>query len=380
MQGKKLSIVTIALAAGILLFLTGADLINKDRRFSETENRILASRPDFTWKTLFAGEFTRDYEEYVTDQFVFRNGWISVKTQGDIVLGKKDIGGVYLARDGSLIEQHTAGSVDAVKAEKKLRLLEQLVRDYEDRENIGSIRVLLAPTADNVLTGKLPEYADYYEQSGFLEEAVERIGTEAFLQLLPVMRSHADEYIYYKTDHHWTTLGAYYGYTAWAESMGLKPVAFDENTAAAVTKEFLGTLHSKVNIPVAADTILAYRTPFDREYKVYYDLSMQYKTSLYEEKYLAVKNKYGYFLDDNHGIIHLETGINNGKTLFVIKDSFANCFIPFAAEHYETVCIIDLRYYNMDLYEVIDSYVQAGETDLLVLYDVIHFINEFQYY
>lgn len=374
------SIVRVTLAAGMLLLLVTTDLLTKDRKFSAVENRILASKPKFTIKALLAGDYTADYETYVTDQFVGRDRWISIKTGADIALGKTDAGGVYLAKDGSLIERHPAADVTAEQMQKRLELLRRLTEHYKDDEKIGQIKVMPVPTADNVLTAKLPAYADYFQQETFLKQVRETVGEECYIDVLSVLREHADEYIYYRTDHHWTTLGAYYAYEKWAEEMGVTPVSFAGAARETAAEDFLGTLHSKVNLPVKADEIEAYRSAADGQYQVYYDLAAKAKNSLYEPKHLNTKNKYGYFLDDNHGLIEIQTGIQNGKTLFVIKDSYANCFIPFAAEHYETVCIVDLRYCKIGLYELIDQWAAEGNTDLLVLYNVIHFIEEFQYF
>lgn len=380
MNRKTASRITILLAACILLGLTAADMLTPDRRFSQTENRILASRPEFGLTELFAGDFTADYETYVTDQFVGRDGWIGLKTRVDIALGKKDVGGVYLAKDGSLIERHPASETDGEQARQKLKRLRELTEHCLETAGIGQVKVMLVPTADNILTDRLPDYADYFQQQPFLRQAQEAVGGECYVDVFSVMQAHADEYIYYRTDHHWTTQGAYYAYEAWAKDMGLEAVAFSGEARMQVTDEFLGTLHSKVNLPVEPDVIEAYRP--EGEVRVYYDLSEEAKESLYEEKYLETKNKYGYFLDDNHGFVRIETGVGNGRTLFVIKDSYANCFVPFAVRHYETVCIVDLRYCNISLYGLIDRQLQEGngDMDVLILYNVIHFLDDFRFF
>ncbi|MBD5459692.1 MAG: hypothetical protein HDR26_01930 [Lachnospiraceae bacterium] len=380
MSRKTASWITILLAAGILLGLTAADMAAADRRFSQTENRVLASRPEFGLKELFAGEFTADYETYVTDQFVGRDQWIGLKTRTDMWLGKKDVGGVYLAKDGGLIERHSASDIGEDRIEQTLKQLQSLTEHCLDTAGIGQVKVMLVPTADNIQTDKLPDYADYFDQQPFLQRVSAAVGMQCYVDVFSVMRRHADEYIYYRTDHHWTTQGAYYAYEAWAADMGLEAAAFSEESRVQVTEEFLGTLHSRVNIPVKPDIIEAYQP--GGQVQVYYDLSDKARDSLYEEKYLETKNKYGYFLDDNHGFVQIETGVKNGRTLFVIKDSYANCFIPFAAQHYETVCIVDLRYCNISLYGLIDQQLQEenGDMDVLILYNVIHFLEDFRFF
>lgn len=388
MRKKICAAITLLILGGTILFLAVADILTPDKKFSSYENRMLAAKPKFSFEALFKGSYTGDYETYVTDQFVGRNRWIAIKTGTDVALGKKEINGVYLAKDGSLIEKHAEEDISAETEEAKLALLEKLAKEYE-----GRVQVMLVPTADNILTEKLPAHAEYYDQLAFIDKVTERLSDDIVINVADALKAHKDEYIYYKTDHHWTTLGAYYGYLAWAEKMGVTPVSYDVEQ---VAEEFLGTLHSKTNLPVASDTIKAYRPT--GAVRVSYDFGQRETDSLYEAKHLDTKNKYGYFLDDNHPFIEIQTGTTNpkaqGKKLFVIKDSYANCFVPFLTEHYETIYVLDLRFYNAPLFDLIDLYEtpildgaagegteadESADMDILVLYNVIHFMEEFRY-
>ena len=173
-----------------------------------------------------------------------------------MALGKKEINGVYLAKDGTLIEKHTE-KFSAQNIEKTLEGLQKLERLLQGKSR--SFQVLLAPTADNVYTANLPAYAE--------------------------------EYIYYGTDHHWTTLGAYYAYQTWAMENKVTSVSYNADK---VSESFHGMLHSKTNLPgLPFDTIEAYAYQGTR--KVYYDMSKTPAYSLYAEKYLSGKNQYGYF-------------------------------------------------------------------------------------
>lgn len=373
--------ITLLLLGGILLGFTIADFCTPDRLFSSYENRILASKPAFSFKTLFDGSFTTKYETYVTDQFVGRDNWITVKTLTDVALGKKEVNGVYLAEDGSLIEKHAPEGVKPETEEKRLALLKKLAE--RQAEKPGSFQVMLVPTADNILTEKLPAFAAYYDQKKFLEKVSETIGDESVINLFETLNSHKDEYIYYNTDHHWTTLGAYYGYQAWAEKMNVTSVSYNSEK---ISDAFYGTLHSKTNLFVKPDRMEAHQPTWQQAgsgVHVTYDLGAKETDSLYEESHLATKNKYGYFLDDNHPLIEIhreDAGEAAGKTLFVIRDSYASCMLPFLTEHYETIYVLDLRYYNGKLFSMLEEYEQKGEMDVLVLYNVIHFLDEFQYY
>lgn len=357
----------------IMLIFCVADLVKKDVLFSESENRILAEKPEFSFKSLFFGEYTEKYEEYLNDQFVGRNNWITLKTGIDMLLQKKEINGVYLADDGYLIEQHLDGDFTQETIDKKLELLDKLVEQYPQTQ------VMLAPTADNILTDKLPFQAPYFDQRQFLERVKETVGEENVIDLFPTLSAHAQESIYYKTDHHWTSRGAYYAYLEWANKNGFVPGEYSLDTMQAVTNDFNGTLQSKINLPVKGEAIHIFPETLSNPVKLKYDMMIETR-SFYEDKYLTGKNKYGYFLDDNHGLIEISTGAKVKKQLFVIKDSYANTMIPLLAPHYEKIYVLDLRYFNGKLFPFMESLDEYGNMDVLLLYNFVHFIDDFRYF
>lgn len=383
MNEKRNAAFTIALIASILLVFTAADLIQGDRLFSEAENRVLASRPKFSVEALLQGSYTKNYETYATDQFVSRDKWIAIKTYTDISLCKEEINGVYLGKDGYLIEQHLPEDYPDELVEEKLALLKKLVERWD-------AQVMLVPTADNILRDKMPAYAPYYDQTVLLGRVEEEIGEENYIDVFASLKEHTQEQIYYRTDHHWTSLGAYYGYLAWAGAQK-DQTSQDKETGqseeagrygaeglATAAEGFLGTLHSKVNIKTGTDTIQYFPETLDKPLKVTYDLK-EIKDSCYAESYLDTKNKYGFFLDDNHAIVEINTDYHNGKTLFVIKDSYANCFVPLLIPHYERIYIMDLRYFNGRLFSFMEAREPEDGMDVLVLYNCIHFLEGFRY-
>lgn len=361
--------VTVLLLFAVILVFTIADIAGEDRLYSETENRLLASKPELSAENLIRGSFARDYENYVTDQFVSRDKWIAIKTYVDLILQKQEMGGVYLGKDGYLLEQHSPEDYTRETIDKRLQLLKKLVDDWE-------ADVMLVPTADNILTDKMPANAPCFSQEVFLEEVRDLVGSEHYVDAFSMLKEHSEEEIYYRTDHHWTSLGAYYGYRAWADFAGEKPYPYNTDTMVPASSDFLGTLHSKVNIAWKRDSIYYFGETDIMPVTVTYDMQKT-TNSLYEEDYLDTKNQYGFFLDDNHALVEINTGNQTGKTLFVIKDSYANCFVPLVLPHYDTVYMLDLRYYNGRLYELLQQY--ADDADVLVLYNCIHFLENFVY-
>lgn len=369
---KKNAIRTVVFLCAIWLVFLIADLIKQDTVFSENENRVLTSKPKLSREAVLDGTYMESYENYLNDQFVSRDNWIMLKTQMDMLMQKKVIRNVYLGEDDYYLEQHLPTDFPADLVEKRLGLLQQLTGVYPQT------KVMLVPTADNILTDKLPAFAPYYDQEDLLQKTREAVGKERVIDVFPVLKEHAKEEIYYRTDHHWTTLGAYYGYREFAKAYGLPVRNYQRQEPVAVTEEFLGTLHSKLNLDMKEETIYMFPQTLEKEYRVTYDLMIE-RDSLYEESYLEGKNKYGYFLDDNHGLVEIERESYSDRTLFIIKDSYANSMIPLLAHHYKKIYVIDLRYFKGNLFQFMQSREEAEKMEVLVLYNCVHFLEEFQY-
>ena len=364
---------TVALLALVLLVFTAADLLKADRLFSETENRVLAQKPKLSLEGILSGSYEKEYEAYATDQFIHRDTWVMLKTRMDILLERKAIKGVYLAEDGSLIEQHLPQNYDQAMADKRVGLLRELTERYPQT------LVMLAPTADNIQSYKLPPYAVSYDQRQLVSQVKEAVGEERVIDLFPILEEHREEPVYYRTDHHWTTLGAYYASLEWARKVGYPPRSYDPKDLQTVSDTFLGTLHSRINLPMEADKIQIFPRTNNRKVKITYDFAKE-DDSYYVPSYLEGKNQYGYFLDDNHAFIEIETAYAaNGKELFIIKDSYANSLIPILAPHYEKIYVLDLRYYNGSLFSLMEQYVTHSRVSVLVVYNCIHFLEDFSY-
>jgi len=256
--------------------------------------------------------------------------------------------------------------------EKRVSQLKKLVEKFPTTE------VMLVPTADNILSEKLPDFAPYYDDRILINRVAEEIGEGHMINVYDTLKEHEDEAIYYRTDHHWTSLGAMYAYEIWADGRIVYPIKYRPEDMVTVAEDFQGTLQSKLNMPVEGDEIKVFAQIEERPVSITYDY-MKETNSFYEESYLDKKNKYGYFLDDNHGLVEIETNINNGKELFIIKDSYANTFIPLIAHHYSKVYVLDLRYFNGPLFPFIEQY-DKGKMEVLVLYNCAHFVSDFQYY
>lgn len=378
MDEKKHAVVTVVFWCGILIAFLAAGLLGKDRLYSEKERRVLAQKPALNTSALLDGSYKDAYEEYAADQFPGRDKWLSLKTDSEVLLGKRAINGIYLGEDGYLFEQHLPWKTDTDLIDQRLTQLKELSDKYH-------AKAMLVPTADQILTDKLPAGAPVYDQSDLIRQAKDRLGEQNVIDPTEDLKARKEESIYYRTDHHWTTLGAYYGYLSWKAKTGsVGAVHFLPEQFICVSDTFCGTLGSRINLSGWEETyeltdriFYAPQTQY-RPVEITYDLKEK-RDSLYEEKYLETGNQYGFFLDDNHAIAEIETGYHNGRQLFLIKDSYANCLIPFLTVHYEKITAVDLRYYNGSLFSLIEQ-KKTPMMDVLVLYNCIHFIEEFRYY
>lgn len=363
----------------LLVFgLTIASFLAPVRERSESENRNLAQKPEFSLESLFADKteerYTTLYESYITDQFVARDTWIGVKTYTERLFGKTDINGVYFAKDGYLIAKTEPSDVDNEQEEKNIARLAAFIQKYSEQLGSDRVHAMLAPTAADILAEKLPAFAVEYDQEALLERMAALLG-ENWIDVREELREHASEYLYYRTDHHWTALGAYYAYRAWAERLGLPVREQEDYTVSPGSRDFYGTLYSKVNLPMQADTVLIYDDGFG--YLVEYDMNKVYVRSLFSIKRLEEKDKYMVYLDGNHALAHIQGENKNGKRLLIVKDSYAHTFVPLIAQDFEEIIMVDFRYSKVPVSTLIENF---GITDILVLYNAVNFVEDTNLY
>ena len=232
-------------------------------------------------------------------------------------------------------------------------------------ENGISMSTILVPVAAQVLSDKLPACAPVADYASILK--VLNDAGVSVTNIISILTAHCNEAIYYRTDHHWTSLGAYYAYCAWR---GIEPTA-DEWTKEALCNNFRGTTWNKVPLPtVPAEEITAWYKHMNR--RVSYNNGEYESDSIYERKYLDGSEQYAAFLNSNQAQTVIQGSGEEGK-LLLIKDSYGNTFAQFPVEDYAEVHVIDLRFFRDDIAE----YAKAnGITDTLVLYGVQNFVKD----
>ena len=359
---KNKNFIVAGIFVVFIFIITILNIISPTKIYSEKEKRKLAQSPELNKETILSGKFTREFEEYFNDQFVFRDNWISLNTKYKILSLNKHINDVYLGKNNYLFED--TSSYDTKKLYKNMDHLKNLISKYKDSIGENNINIMLIPNGSEILSDKLPKYATVLDQQKILKDA-EVMYKDNFINTYDILKRNKSKYIYYKTDHHWTTLGAYYGYNVWADKTNHEIKPFSSDNTKIISTNFLGTIYSKINYAKEPDIITIYNP--EEKYSVNYDSNTSSSTSLYNLEYLEKKDQYSVFLDGNHGLVTITSSNTNGKNLLIIKDSYANCFIPFIADEYERIHVIDLRYYNSSL----ESYIEDNDiSELLVLYNI----------
>lgn len=356
---------TILLIGCIVVFIV-LGLCIKDRTFSESENRNLAQFPEFSWATVKDGSFFADLSSYTADQFPGRDLWITLNLKLNQFLGHKDASGVYLCRDDYLMQIPSAPN--EVQHQRNLESINAFASIHPELNTVVSI----IPNAVTVLEDKLPKNAPVRDQRADLERISSLLNHVRFLDVTEVLVSHNAEDLYYRTDHHWTSLAAYYTFQSIAPSLGIVPPPLESYTRYTVSDSFEGTLSSKSGAHTARDTVEIFVPDTQIEYYVSYEGQADI-CSLYDRSALDGKDHYTVFFGGNYSRVDITTTADTGRCLLLIKDSYANCMVQFLYPYFDHITMIDPRYYYENLENVISS---EAVTDVLLLYNLDTFLSD----
>lgn len=345
------------------------NMATPSRVFSESENRMLEQAPAFSLADLWHGKYASAYEKYIADQFPWRDGWIGVRSEAERVLGRNESNGVYLGRDGYLLQKFTAPSDEVFQG--KMATINAVAASLPGLRKY----LLLAPTSVKILADRLPANAPVDDELACLNRVRRSLGKSmTCVDVYDALFSRRGENIYYKTDHHWTTRGAYYAYQQLGEAMGFTPHDQSYFQITRVTDSFYGSLYSQGGFRnLQPDAIDLYLPRVPERYQVYYYDDQRASGSLYALGNLDKKDKYAVFLDGNKSLIKITTNANSRRKLLLLKDSYANSLVPFLTGHFREIYVVDPRYYSDSLSDLAKT---NGVTDLLMLYNVNTFFGD----
>ena len=344
----------------IIFFLL--NLIVSDKEMSEEENRMLAGMPKLSWSSLVSGDFMTKYETYLADQFAGRNFWRSIKVGLSSLGGSKQEEDILIGKDDYLMEEIVSPDQDT--------LMENLeaIRQFAKRSRDIQTYMLLVPNAANIMRDRLPAFATVSDQSRMFAQVKRELGEDVeWLDAAEALKKHAGEQIYYKTDHHWTSLGAFYTFSQVAEQMQIKTDVSSGFVSYPISTTFNGMLAAKsgCRMDVREDIYMYVPRDTDNDVVVNYVDEQRKTASLYDSSKLKTRDQYAVFLGENTSVVDIKTVSESKRRLLLIKDSYANSFVPFLTPYFREIVLVDPRYYSGTIEDIMDTY---RISDVLYLY------------
>ena len=384
---RSMRLAIFIIFAAIIIIADIFLIFDHEKTFSENENRVLTTAPVFSMDSVTSGKFAEQAEDFTSDQFFLRDAWISLKLFIDRISGKVESNGVYLGKEGYLLEVPDEPSEESFTAN-----LDAINAFAGELEGVNIVMTMI-PGAECVCDQLLPNDAPCLDETEIIERIKNAVsGSLKFVDVTDALKAHKYEELYYKSDHHWKSLGAKYAFDAMADALDVDASETDYEIMT-VTESFSGTLASSSGASYVKDSIEIYvpvtgsaaselsegagtgekAMSTTLEYVVEYVQDNKKSATIYSSAALDTKDKYEVFLGGNYPLINIKTNIDNSRNLLILKDSYANTFIQFLLPYYHTITIVDPRYYSDDLYKLID---ENSITDCLILYSENNFVTD----
>jgi hypothetical protein len=357
-------------AVVFLIFIYGMALwfiFSPKTDYSSSEKRYLQKFPEVTAEKLLSGDFGSEFETFFADRFPQRNTWVGLNAYTALAVGNNGASGVYNCKNGYLINK-------PVSTENNLDKNIGAVVDFAKSIDTPTT-VMLVPSTGYIVDDVLPTFHDKYNDDEDISKISSTLSKDkiGFVDLRERFKS---EYkngsqLYYKTDHHWTTKGAYTGYQELCKALGITPI--DDSTLKKDSyPDFYGTTYSSSGFWLTPpDNIEIWSNPNNSSknisVKITEGANIKTSGSMYFTDHLKEDDKYPVFIDGNHALTEItNTNAKNG-TVLLIKDSFSHSLAPFLAENYSKVVLVDLRYYKESVSDLVTTY---NPEQVVVLYGI----------
>ncbi len=397
----KLYKASVVMFAGMLLFFGFISAVDKNKTVSEEENRVLASKPKFTFSSLFKGEYTVAFENFYSDNFPARSFFISCNSKiNDLFTRFSGENGAVVVSTEKKDSDFVGEGVDLLGNKKPSGMKENTAAVTPDSEATVSGSILITGTraleiyshnetsAGNYVsvinkTAKLlppdvkfysmlcPTAVEFYGTAQYREgthsqrEAIKKINAKLDKSIIKVdaysnLVDSVNDYIYFRSDHHWTARGAYCGYKAFCDASGNTAPALDSFTAHKL-EGFLGSLYKSTYSNVLRDNpdyVECFELSVDAQNMVYpsADLNPEDGVSTYVvAREVNDGNKYLAFIAGDQPIEKITTSVRNGRKILVIKESYGNAFVPFLCNNYEEIYVVDPRWIDMNLADFVEA-------------------------
>lgn len=355
MKAKLHEKITVILFCVFLIMMTLFYLVLPKVQFSQAEKRYLEEFPQITWRDVSSGKWGDSLEKYMADHIPGRNFWVGLNAYIDLYTGRQVTKDVWKI-DSRLVEAPVKENDSAISSKM------QSINRFADIVD-ATVDLAIIPSA-GWATGA-SEYRD--------KAIIESIYTLANADIQTIdMRSvfQSREDLYYATDHHWTSAGAYEAYSAYMTSVE-KAYKSAEEFQVETIEGFQGSTYSRSALWLTpSETIELWKS--DSQISVTNGECTDIHQDVFYRERLQEADKYTVYLDGNHSIVRTYNPNGSGK-LLVVRDSFANCLGCFLAESYEEVVLVDLRYYKQPVSDLIN---QENFERVLICYSLSNFIMD----
>ena len=360
----------------LLLLLGGVLLVAlPERTFSETENRSLTTLPRFTLRRLWSGEYSDGIHRYFADQFPFRDVLVELKATCELVAGRGENDGILLGDNNTLARRRFSmlraeGECGAANDHYDETLLALSAEGVLRAERALNVPLSVAFTGRSIdVNADAFSYPDIYSRELLSSLRVHLQACESYVDVVTPLRSRAaeGEGVYYRTDHHWTSLGAYYAYAELMRAWGMEADLLPREAFSVETVEgFYGTAHAAAGWRfVPPDTLELWHVDNEDAFTVTVD--GRRTEGFFSRAYLATRDKYAVYLDGVHECTIIEKEGEERERLVIFKDSFANSIAPFLAQHFDLV-LLNLSSTRNDYTDLSRYASEYGADRVLVLY------------
>lgn len=346
----------------LVILFTVIDIINSPNEFSELENRKLSQMPILSLKSYIDTSFSSDYEKYINDQFFLRDNWIDLKSRIEYLLGKRENNDIIFGKENYLFKKFTTFNDEML--ENNLNSIITFTNNYNKE-----VDFFIIPNSYAVYDELTPRYLPLVDQLSLINSINSYLSLKSndhinTINVAEELLKNKDDYIYYKTDHHWTSYGAYLAYLTYMDYLGLEIV--DINNLEKITiNNFLGTYYNRSKYFKADSDFITYYNILG----LHIEIDGKEQLSLMDLDKFKGSDKYSAFLWGNNGLTKvINENISEerkGSGILIFKDSYANSFIQFLSYNYEIIDIIDLRYFK----ESIRNFMKDKDyNEILIMY------------
>ncbi len=367
MKTKKSDILTCALFCGFLAVVLVLFLVLPRQDFSEKEKRYLAEAPKLTWQNLATGKFGEEAENYLADHVPGRDFFVGLSAYYDLFSNRQVTKEVYRAEGDRLVEPPVKWN--PIVAKSNMDAINKFAQATGH-----PIDLMIVPSAGFCLEDTVKGLADPYTDSQMIRDLY-AMGEDTVntVDLIAAFTEVQDpQALFYRTDHHWTSRGAHAAYKTYMEQLGREYLAEDAFRVESFDG-FYGSNYSRSGLWLTeGESVELWNS--GGSFTVTNGESDEVHNDLFYRQRLEELDKYTVYLDGNHSLVRIENPAAAGKgKLLVIRDSYANCLGTFLANSYETVVLVDLRYYKNPVSELL-----AAEefTDVLISYSLGNFMTD----